>query len=203
MPLAYIGLGANLPSNTGSPAATLSAAAERIAASARLVSRSSLYSTAPVGYADQPRFINAVIEIDIPLGPRELLQSLLAIEREFGRDRANAIPNGPRTLDLDILLYGDLIVSEAGLEIPHPRLAEREFVLVPLNEIAPDARDPRSGNTVKELLQQLRSGPSPASNRTKDEVIAIEHDCWCAGVARADAGDDCPRAAADVDQDHD
>jgi|SRR5580658_2352720 2-amino-4-hydroxy-6-hydroxymethyldihydropteridine diphosphokinase len=177
MPLAYIGLGANLPSAVGSPAATLSAAAERIAASGRVVSRSSLYSTAPVGFADQPRFVNAVLGIETQLAPRDLLESLLSIEREFGRDRANAIANGPRTLDLDILLYGDLLVSEAGLEIPHPRQAEREFVLVPLNEIAPDARDPRSGYTAKELLEKLRTGHS-RNSQTTDEVVAIESDGW-------------------------
>ncbi|HUB50979.1 MAG TPA: 2-amino-4-hydroxy-6-hydroxymethyldihydropteridine diphosphokinase [Terracidiphilus sp.] len=199
MPLAFIGLGANLPSNTGAPAATLTAALRHISAMGRLVARSSLYSTAPVGYADQPRFINAVIEIDTPLGPRKLLESLLAIERAFGRDRANAIPNGPRTLDLDILLYDDSIVNEADLQIPHPRLFERGFVLIPLNEIAPDARDPRSGSTVKELLQQLLSGPSLASNRTADEIVAIESDGWRAGVAYADDGGDRVRSIGNHD----
>ena len=203
MPLAFIGLGANLPSAAGSPAETLSAAAQRIADSGRMVARSSLYSTAPVGYADQPRFINAAIEIDTPLGPRELLESLLAIERAFGRDRANAIPNGPRTLDLDILLYDDLIVNEADLQIPHPRLFERGFVLIPLNEIAPDARDPRSGNVVKELLQQLLSGSSPASNRTADEIVAIESDGWRAGVAYADDGGDRVRSIGNDDHNSD
>jgi 2-amino-4-hydroxy-6-hydroxymethyldihydropteridine diphosphokinase len=201
MAVAYIGLGSNMPSVAGSPAATLAAAAERIAALGPVIARSSVYSTTPVGYADQPRFLNAVVAIETRLSPRDLLISLLGIEREFGRDRASAIMNGPRTLDLDILLYGDLMVSESGLEIPHPRLAEREFALVPLNEIAPDARDPRCGAKVKELLEQLRAGLPQNSNQS-NEVVAIESDCWRPGNVRADAGSDVARADAVVDPHH-
>ena len=87
----------------------------------------------------QPRFINAVVALETELEPRELLDGLLAIEQEFGRDRAAGIRQRARTLDLDILLFDSLIINEPGLEIPHPRLAERAFVLVPLNEIAPQA----------------------------------------------------------------
>src|SRR5580692_335072 len=100
MTVAYIGLGANLPSLAGSPEATLCAAFKRLSELGMVVACSSLYSTAPVGYADQPRFLNAVVGMETHLGPRDLLISLLGIEREFGRDRANAIANGPRTLDL-------------------------------------------------------------------------------------------------------
>jgi len=196
MTVAYIGLGANLPSPAGSPAESLAAAVDRLASLGRVIARSSLYSTAPVGYADQPRFLNAVVEVETHLGPHDLLVSLLGIEREFGRDRVSAIVNGPRTLDLDILLYGDAIVSGSGLEIPHPRLAEREFVLVPLNEIAPDARDPRSGATVKELVEKLQTDLSPKLHQTKNEVVAIESDCWCAGRDCADAGSGHVRADA-------
>jgi 2-amino-4-hydroxy-6-hydroxymethyldihydropteridine diphosphokinase len=155
MPLAYIALGANLPSPAGPPEVTLAAAAVRLASLGRIVARSSLYSTAPIGLADQPRFLNAVIALDTNLAPRDLLNALLAIERGFGRDRAATLPNGPRTLDLDILLYGHLTICEPGLEIPHPRLAQRAFVLVPLHEIAPNVRDPRSGNTVSQLRHAL------------------------------------------------
>jgi 2-amino-4-hydroxy-6-hydroxymethyldihydropteridine diphosphokinase len=162
---------------------------------------SSLYSTAPVGYSDQPRFLNAAVGVDTNLAPRDLLVSLLEIEREFGRDRANAIVNGPRTLDLDILLYGDLMVSEPGLEIPHPRLAEREFALVPLAEIAPNAYDPRSGAKVKELLERLRAGLPLNSNQT-NEVVAIKSDRWCSGKLRADAGSNVSRAGAVADPNH-
>lgn len=174
MSLAIIALGANLPSSSGPPEVTLAAAAERLAVLGRITARSSLYSTAPVGFADQPRFVNAVIALETPLSPRELLDGLLAIEFAFGRDRAASPPNGPRSLDLDILFYGDLVLSTSGLEIPHPRLAERAFVLVPLNEIAPALRDPRSGKTVMEMLRSL---PDPAA---LNAVAKIESGAWTA-----------------------
>ncbi|MGH9599778.1 MAG: 2-amino-4-hydroxy-6-hydroxymethyldihydropteridine diphosphokinase [Terracidiphilus sp.] len=174
---AFIGLGSNLPSCAGSPEATLAAAATRLAALGRVVARSSLYSTAPVGLAAQPRFVNAVAALETALAPRALLDALMAIEQEFGRDRAANVPNGPRTLDLDILLFGNYVVGEAGLEIPHPRLAERAFVLVPLNEIAPEAVDPRSGHTVIELLQSLPS----ADCDSEHAVTRIRNEIWRAG----------------------
>ncbi len=174
MTLAYIALGANLPSPAGPPEATLAAALQRLASLGRIAARSSLYSTAPVGLANQPRFLNAVVALQTDLAPRDLLAALLAIERDFGRDRAASVPNGPRTLDLDILLYGDLILSEPGLEIPHPRLAQRAFVLVPLNEIAPDLRDPRSGLTAALLLDALPDGCA------SDVVAKIESNLWAA-----------------------
>ncbi len=155
MPVAYIALGANLPSPAGPPDATLAAALEPVASLGRIAARSSLYSTAPVGLSDQPRFLNAVLALETKLPPHELLHALLSIERRFGRDRTTSVPNGPRTLDLDLLLYGDIILAEPGLEIPHPRLAERAFVLVPLVEIAPDLRVPRSGLTAAQLLAKL------------------------------------------------
>jgi 2-amino-4-hydroxy-6-hydroxymethyldihydropteridine diphosphokinase len=155
MRLAHIALGANLPSPAGPPDATLAAALQHIASLGRIAARSSLYSTAPVGFADQPRFLNAVVALSTDLAPRVLLDALLSIERLFGRDRSAGLANGPRTLDLDILLDGDLVLSEFGLEIPHPRLAQRAFVLVPLVEIAPDAVDPRSGLTAAQLLANL------------------------------------------------
>ena len=96
---------------------------------------SSLYRSAPVGYRDQPDFVNAVAQIATRHGPRALLEALLAIERQHGRVRG--VPNGPRTLDLDVLLYGNQVVREPGLAIPHPRMHERAFVIVPLVEIAP------------------------------------------------------------------
>jgi 2-amino-4-hydroxy-6-hydroxymethyldihydropteridine diphosphokinase len=170
MPLVFIALGANLPSPAGPPDATLAAAVERLASLGRITARSSLYSTAPVGFADQPRFLNAVVALETSLAPHKLLDALLNIEHEFGRDRTASIPNGPRTLDLDLLLYDDLVLSEIGLEIPHPRLAERAFVLVPLHEIAPHARDPRSGLTISQLLVQL----NPDRESITPSVIPIE-----------------------------
>jgi 2-amino-4-hydroxy-6-hydroxymethyldihydropteridine diphosphokinase len=178
MPFAFIALGANLPSPAGPPEATLAAAAKRLDSLGSVTARSALYSTAPVGLSpgivDQPRFLNAVVALETLLAPRDLLSALLAFERDFGRDRSASIPNGPRTLDLDILLYGDLILTEPGLEIPHPRLAERTFVLIPLNEIAPNLRDPRSGRTIAQLLDALRP-TAPASS-----VVPVTIALWSA-----------------------
>ncbi len=130
---AYVGLGANL----GDPRAQVQAGFGALEAmpGTRLAGRSSLYLTAPQLLADQPDFVNAVAALDTALGPCELLEALLRAERAQGRVRG--IPNGPRTLDLDLLLYGALVVQEPGLVVPHPRLAERAFVLHPLAELAP------------------------------------------------------------------
>jgi 2-amino-4-hydroxy-6-hydroxymethyldihydropteridine diphosphokinase len=149
-------MGGNLASWAGAPEATLAAAAQRLDSLGRVVRRSSLYSTAPVGFAEQPRFVNAVVALETELAPHELLDGLLAIEQEFGRERTVGLQNGPRTLDLDILLFGDLEISEPELEIPHPRLAERAFVLIPLNEIAPQAVVPGLAKSVQLLLNSLR-----------------------------------------------
>jgi len=108
------------------------------------------------------------------LEPRVLLKKLLAIEKDFGRDRLNGVPNGPRTLDLDILLIGDLEVHEAGLELPHPRLTERAFVLVPLDEIAPELRIAGGAKTVSELLQGLQR----SDKGEPDAVVRMESDAW-------------------------
>jgi 2-amino-4-hydroxy-6-hydroxymethyldihydropteridine diphosphokinase len=109
----------------------------------QLIARSRLYRTAPVGYADQPDFINACALVETALAPRELLDGLFAIERAHHRIRN--IPNGPRTLDLDIILYGDQVIDEPGLTIPHPRAHEREFVLKPLRDVWADFVIPASG----------------------------------------------------------
>jgi len=134
-----------LGSNMEEPLAQVRAAFDELAAlpSTKMVKRSALYRTAPVGGVEQPPFINAVALIDTTLTPRELLEKLLEIERLHGRVRD--IPNGPRTLDLDILLYGSLKVSEPGLAIPHPRMHERAFVLGPLADVWPDAHIPGHG----------------------------------------------------------
>ena len=185
MPTAYIGLGANLPSAVGSPEATLAAAASRLEFLGHIVARSSLYSTTPVGFADQPHFINAVIAIETELAPHTLLNKLLAVEREFGRDRTASFPNGPRTLDLDILLYDNLKFRDTDLEIPHPRLSARAFVLVPLAQIAPLAIDPTSGRTVGQLLQSLRE----KADNSIDAVVPFTSGVWRAGACRS-AGDE-------------
>jgi 2-amino-4-hydroxy-6-hydroxymethyldihydropteridine diphosphokinase len=138
---AFIALGSNL----GDPEAQIRGALSTLAAmlETRLVRHSSLYRNPPVGYPDQPEFVNAVAEIRTRLAPRDLLDQLLALERNQGRTRDFA--NAPRTIDLDILLYGGHVVNEPGLTIPHPRMLERAFVLVPLAEIAPDAVVPGVG----------------------------------------------------------
>lgn len=174
MKTAYIGMGANLPGPAGSPEATLTAAAGRLVELGHLSARSQLYSTTPVGIAEQPRFFNAAVALETNLAPRELLHGLLAIEREYGRDRSSEVRNGPRTLDLDILLFGEMAVSEPDLEIPHPRLAERAFALAPLCEIAPGARDPRSGATMAQWLQRLFP-------QSADSVVAVKSQVWPRG----------------------
>jgi 2-amino-4-hydroxy-6-hydroxymethyldihydropteridine diphosphokinase len=147
---AYIALGSNLKE----PQQQLQAG---FAALARLpntqfIAQSSLYRSAPVGYVNQPDFVNAVAAIRTTLAPRALLDALLAIEREHGRVREFA--NAPRTLDLDIALYGERVVQDPGLSIPHPRMHERAFVMVPLAEIAPDAIVPGHGR-VRDLLANV------------------------------------------------
>jgi 2-amino-4-hydroxy-6-hydroxymethyldihydropteridine diphosphokinase len=183
MQTAYIGMGANLPSAARPPEATLCAAAERLEQIGQVVSRSSLYSTEPVGFADQPRFVNAVVGVETGLDARSLLTELLRIEREFGRDRSTGIANGPRTLDLDLLLLGDQVIHEPGLEIPHPRLAERAFVLVPLNEIASNLLVVTRGRTVKELLHGLRRGLPTES----DAVFPLQNSQWDSGRCGRDS----------------
>jgi 2-amino-4-hydroxy-6-hydroxymethyldihydropteridine diphosphokinase len=139
--LATVGLGANL----NDPAAQVEyalAELDRLPAT-RLLARSSLYASAPVGYVDQPDFVNAVAQIETALAPRALLAALLDIEHRHGRERS--FRNAPRTLDLDLLLYGAAHFHEEGLTLPHPRMSERGFVLLPLLEIAPDAVIPGRG----------------------------------------------------------
>ncbi len=135
---AFIALGANL----GDPAGQVDEACGELARlpETRLTALSTLYLSKPVGYADQPDFVNAVAGIHTRLSPRDLMRALLEIEARHGRDRA--FKNAPRTLDLDLLLYGALVLRETGLTLPHPRMTERPFVLVPLAEIAPDALIP-------------------------------------------------------------
>lgn len=131
---AYIGLGANL----GDAAATVRTAIAALGQlpHSRLLASSLLYRSAPVGYLDQPDFINAVAAIETDLDAHALLDALLGLEQQFGRERS--FRNAPRTLDLDLLLHGELVLHDARLSLPHPRMAERAFVLLPLADIAPD-----------------------------------------------------------------
>ena len=134
MTRAYVGLGANLGDREGS----LRAAVDALAAlpGVRVAAVSSFRDTAPVGYVDQPRFLNGAVALDTTLGARELLDALLEVERSLGRTREGP-RYGPRTIDLDLLLYGDETIDEPGLRVPHPRLSERAFVLEPLAELDP------------------------------------------------------------------
>ena len=147
---AFVALGANI----GEPVQHLRAAVRDLDALAgtRVVARSSLYRSAPVGLLDQPDFINAVVAVDTTLTPLELLRQLMAIEALHGRVRS--IPNAPRTLDLDLLLHGDSVLAGTELTLPHPRMHQRAFVLLPLLEIAPDTRLPDLG-LAREFLEQV------------------------------------------------
>ena len=145
MTLAYVGLGANLGDREG----TIRAA---VADLPGVVAVSTLRETDPVGITDQPRFLNGVAALETELAPRELLDVLLAVERRLGRERGKRW--GPRTIDLDLLLYGDEVIDETGLTIPHPRLHERRFVLEPLADLAPRLVVPGHGR-VKDLLAKL------------------------------------------------
>jgi 2-amino-4-hydroxy-6-hydroxymethyldihydropteridine diphosphokinase len=151
---AFVGLGSNL----GERETTLRAAIGRLRTIPNVEVRrvSALRDTEPVGYVDQPRFLNGVVELETTLSARALLGVLLELERAFGRDRSTGPPMGPRTLDLDLLLYGDATIDEPLLEVPHPRLQERRFVLEPLAELDPHLEVPGQGS-VQALLSKLDS----------------------------------------------
>jgi len=155
MRLAAIALGSNLPSPCGDRDANLREAITRVARLGKVRAVSSFYDTAPVGYTDQPDFLNAALLLDTELDPLELMRALLAIERAMGRDRAIAPAKGPRIIDLDLLLVDDAVLATPELTLPHPAMAKRSFVLEPLAEIAPAMVDPLTGLTVAELLAHL------------------------------------------------
>jgi 2-amino-4-hydroxy-6-hydroxymethyldihydropteridine diphosphokinase len=151
---AFVGLGANLDN----PLQQVTQAISELDGieHTRVLAASSLYRSAPIGYADQPDFINAVAKLQTGLSPRRLLDALHVIENRHGRRRS--VRNAPRTLDLDLLLYGAVVVREEDLILPHPRMHERAFVLLPLAEIAPDASLPGYPPLAQLLAQVDRSG---------------------------------------------
>jgi 2-amino-4-hydroxy-6-hydroxymethyldihydropteridine diphosphokinase len=146
---AYVGLGANL----GERELTIHRAVELLGSVSgiEVVAVSRLRETDPVGYEDQPRFLNGAAALDTELSPRELLDRLLAVERDLGRVRGDGPRFGPRAIDLDLLLFGGEVVDEDGLAVPHPRLAERRFALEPLHELDPGLTLP-DGRAVRDLL---------------------------------------------------
>jgi 2-amino-4-hydroxy-6-hydroxymethyldihydropteridine diphosphokinase len=156
MARAFVGLGSNL----GDRESTLRAAVGRLrglpGVEVRAVSR--FRDTEPVGYVDQPRFLNGAVELETSLAASALLEALLELEKSLGRDRSAGPRQGPRTLDLDLLLYGDETIDEPGLTVPHPRLHERAFVLEPLAELDSALEVPGRG-PVQALLSELDSGP--------------------------------------------
>lgn len=169
----YVGLGSNMASAAGSPAETVLAAAHALEAAGKVIALSSLYRTAPVGYREQPAFINAVACVETAWTLEEMMHELLALEHSFGRDRKAAVPRGPRTLDLDMLMAFDADAKPVEhrspvLTLPHPEMAQRRFVLEPLAEIAPQVVVPGTGKTARELAEELR-GVSDA-----DEVVRSE-----------------------------
>jgi len=142
----YIALGTNI----GNREANLQTAKSLLSRKARIIQESPVYVTPPWGYADQPDFLNQVIEVSSRLEPLPLLRYLKRIEKQMGREKL--ILNGPRLIDLDILFYGSRVLDEDELQVPHPRMEGRAFVLAPLNEIAPDLVHPVVGITVTEML---------------------------------------------------
>ena len=148
MKTAFLSVGSNM----GDRARNIVQALEALASQgSRVVKQSSLYETEPVELREQDWFLNCVVEIETNLRPRELMQVLLRIERSMGRERT--VPKGPRIIDMDILLFGSESVHESHLEIPHPRMADRRFVLVPLTEIAPETVHPVMRKTIQQLLE--------------------------------------------------
>ncbi len=150
MNLVYLGLG----SNVGDSEAILQSALQKLnGPDLKLQRVSSLYETEPIGFRQQRWFLNLVAEFETDLFPKQLLHRIQRIENELGRKRT--IRNGPRTIDVDILLYGSFVVSTEELEIPHPRYRERRFTLAPLAELNPQLRDPTTGKTVTDMLADL------------------------------------------------
>jgi len=153
--VAAIALGSNLANGGSDREANLRAAVDRVREWGRVVAVSGWYDTTPVGYLDQPRFLNGALLLETELEPLELLRGLLRIELEMGRDRSATVAKGPRVIDLDLLLVGDLVMRTLELTLPHPGMQDRWFVLEPLNEIASGMIDPRTGKTVAEMLGAL------------------------------------------------
>jgi 2-amino-4-hydroxy-6-hydroxymethyldihydropteridine diphosphokinase len=149
--ITYLSLGSYI----GNREATIRKAIRKLGELGSVSKQSSLYETEPVEFTAQPQFLNCAIELDTELSAHDLMREILAIERALGRDRDHAQPKAPRTIDIDILLYGDQIIDEPGLKIPHPAMQHRRFVLAPLAEIDPEVVHPVLERSAGELLDEL------------------------------------------------
>jgi 2-amino-4-hydroxy-6-hydroxymethyldihydropteridine diphosphokinase len=165
--LAYLSLG----SNVGDRAQQLRDAQSRLSAEARVVATSSLYETEPVEFTEQPWFLNCAVALETEKDPQELMATILGIEQEMGRRRMQK--KGPRSIDIDILLFGDAVIDSPELTLPHPAMHQRRFVLEPLAEIAPEIQHPLWRKTIRELLAALPDGQSvrrvPRSQLANDQ----------------------------------
>jgi len=161
----YLSLGSNL----GDRAANLDAAIAALATLGEVAAVSSFYETEPVGPVSQPWFLNCAVKLDTERMPKQLLSAILGLERSLGRRRTQS--KGPRTIDIDILLFGSSIVETASLTIPHPALHERRFVLAPLAEIAPEVRHPVFKRTMRELRDALPPGQTVRKASRQSSVI--------------------------------
>jgi 2-amino-4-hydroxy-6-hydroxymethyldihydropteridine diphosphokinase len=170
--LVYLSLGSNL----GDRLANLRAAVEKLRAYGDVIAISPVYETEPVEFTRQPDFLNCAVAFETEKMPRQLMSAILEIERSLGRkrrartaDAGDASAKGPRTIDLDILLFGGSVIETAGLIVPHPSMQQRRFVLEPLAEIAPDARHPALKKTIRELRDALPPG-GPKVRRVDQEI---------------------------------
>jgi 2-amino-4-hydroxy-6-hydroxymethyldihydropteridine diphosphokinase len=161
--IAYLSLGSNL----GDRQTQLRDAIARLAAVGRVLKVSSFYETEPVEFTEQPWFLNCAVEVETALPPEEFMRELLRIEAEMGRRRTQK--KGPRSIDIDILLFGNEVVSSPDLTIPHPAMHQRRFVLEPVAEIAPQARHPILKKTIRRLLQELPEGQ--AVRKVKSDLL--------------------------------
>jgi 2-amino-4-hydroxy-6-hydroxymethyldihydropteridine diphosphokinase len=166
--LVYLSLG----SNVGDRAAHLNSAIRRLNTLGKVITVSSFYETEPVELTAQPWFLNCVVELDTEKMPKQLLAAILDIEKEMGRKRIEK--KGPRTLDIDILLFGDSIVKAKGLAIPHPTMQDRRFVLEPLSEIAPEVRHPVLKKTVCELRDALPPGQAVRRSPERPQTPSLD-----------------------------